>query len=246
MTRQWFISDLHLALERPQTLRLFEEFIASEPAAGDRLFILGDLFDAWIGDDDDSELATRVRQALRAAVDRGVEVLIQRGNRDFLIGRRLMEETGARLLPDLYVTEVAGQPTLLMHGDLLCTDDLDYQRARRRFRNPLFQWLMLRRSLAARRRVAEDYRRRSREATSGKAAEIMDANEDTVREHLLRHGVRQLIHGHTHRPALHNHPLPDGTAARRIVLPEWHAEGTEVWVDDGAELTSRPLKTSPG
>ena len=246
MKRQWFISDLHLALERPQTLRQFEDFVATGPAAGDRLFILGDLFDAWIGDDDDGELANRVRQALRGAVARGVEVLVQRGNRDFLMGRRLMRETGARLLPDLYVTEVAGQPTLLMHGDLLCTDDLDYQRARRRFRNPLFQWLMLRRSLATRRRIAEEYRRRSRAATSGKAAEIMDANDDAVRDHLLRHGVRQLIHGHTHRPAVHTHPLPDGTSARRIVLPEWHAGGIEVWVDDGAALTARPLTAQTG
>jgi UDP-2,3-diacylglucosamine hydrolase len=244
MAKQWFISDLHLAIEREPTLALFEQFLAREPASGDRVFILGDLFDAWIGDDDDAELAVRVRDAMRNATARGVRLFIQRGNRDFLIGRRLARETGARLLPDRYVTEVAGRPTLLMHGDLLCTDDVDYQRARRRFRNPLFQWIMLRKPLAERRRIAADYRRRSGELTAQKPAEIMDVNADTVLRQLRRHRVTQLIHGHTHRPASHEHRLSDGRVATRLVLPEWHGDEVLAWVDDGARLAPWPLRLS--
>jgi len=187
MARQWFISDLHLAIERPETLALFEHFLNAYPTTGDRLFILGDLFDVWIGDDDDATLATRVRSALRATTGRGVAVYIQRGNRDFLIGRRLARDSGVRLLPDSYVTEVAGQPTLLQHGDLLCTDDIDYQRARRRFRNPLFQWMFLHKPLDARRRIAADYRRRSGQETADKPATIMDVNPAAVLRALRRH-----------------------------------------------------------
>ena len=241
MARQWFISDLHLAIERPGTVELFERFLADDPVAGDRLFILGDLFDAWIGDDDDSALADRVRAALAGARARGVDLFIQRGNRDFLMGRRLMRACGARLLPDCEIRDVAGRRTLLMHGDLLCTDDTDYMRARRRLRNPVFQWLMLRKPLTERRRIADEYRRRSGEATALKPAAIMDVNPETVVRYLKRYGVDQLIHGHTHRPATHRHTLPDGTEATRIVLPEWHPDRASVWVDDGERLTAKPL-----
>lgn len=240
MTKQWFISDLHLAIDRPHTLTLFEHFLTAYPDPGDRLFILGDLFDVWIGDDDDAELARRVRTALRAASDRGVTLLIQRGNRDPVMGRRLMRECGATLLGDCPVTTVAGQKTLLMHGDLLCTDDVDYQKARRRFRNPFFQWFMLRKSLQERRRIVAGYRRRSREVTALKPADIMDVNADTVVRYLKKYRVRQLIHGHTHRPARHEHRLPDGTMATRIVLPEWHEDHVTVWMDDGKTLA--PLR----
>lgn len=236
MATQLFISDLHLADLRPATLALFERFLRERPQPGDRLYILGDLFDAWIGDDDDAELATRVSAALAATVQRGVAIYIQRGNRDFLMGRRLMRATGARLLPDPVVVDVAGEPTLLMHGDLLCTDDTDYQKARRRLRNPLVQWLILRKSLAARRRIATDYRRRSGAATAYKPENIMDANLATVRRYLLRHQVTQLIHGHTHRPALHHHELDAGRIARRHVLPEWHPDGVDILVADGSGL----------
>lgn len=237
MSRQWFISDLHLAEERPRTVALFERFLADYPQHGDRLYILGDLFDVWVGDDDDAALAQRIRAALHATAARGVALSIQRGNRDFLMGRRLMRACGAERLPDPHVTTVAGEPTLLMHGDLLCTDDVDYQKARRRLRNPLFQWVMLRKSLASRRRIAADYRRRSGEKTAMTPAEIMDVNPHTVVDYLVRHRVRRLIHGHTHRPGTHRHRLPDGSTATRIVLPEWHADHAAAWVDDGGALS---------
>ena len=245
MARQWFISDLHLAIERPGTITLFEHFLQTYPQAGDRLFILGDLVDVWIGDDDDAELAVRLRAALRAASDRGVALFIQRGNRDLIMGKRLMRECGARMLPDCYVTGVAGHPTLLMHGDLLCTDDVDYQKTRRRFRNPLFQWIMLRKSLQERRRIVAEYRSRSRELTALKPADIMDVNADTVSRYLKKYRTRRLIHGHTHRPASHEHRLADGTVATRLVLPEWHEDHAVAWLDDGSHLTEVPVIRSP-
>lgn len=236
MASQWFVSDLHLSLERSATVELFERFLTDHIDAGDQLYILGDLFDVWIGDDDDAELAIRIRTTLNATSRRGATIAIQRGNRDFLMGKRLMRASGASLLRDCHVTRVAGQRTLLMHGDLLCTDDVDYQKARRRFRNPLFQWLMLRKSLEERRRIAADYRRRSGEATALKAENIMDVNDVTVVTYLQRYGVRQLIHGHTHRPSTHWHTLADGDKAMRLVLPEWHGDRAVAWNDTGDAL----------
>lgn len=179
---------------------------------------------------------------MRAASDRGIALLLQRGNRDFAIGRQLMRDTGATLIPDTYVTQVAGEPTLLMHGDLLCTDDVEYQRARRRFRNPLILWLLLRKPLVERRRIAAHLRARSRERKAEKAEEIMDVNTDTVLRYLRRHRVRQLIHGHTHRPATHRHVLPDGAAATRLVLPEWDGDRAVAWCDDGERLAPVELR----
>jgi len=242
MARQWFISDLHLAIERRETLALFEHFLQYYPQDGDRLYILGDLFDVWIGDDDDAELADRVRHALRQVSQRGVAVFIQRGNRDLIMGKRLTRDCGATLLRDCHVTTVAGQQTLLMHGDLLCTDDIGYQKMRRRFRNPLFQWIMLRKSLDERRRIVADYRRRSGEAKALKPSDIMDVNPDTVLRYLERYRVHQLLHGHTHRPATHRHTLADGSVATRIVLPEWQGDSVSAWMDDGARLLQVPVE----
>lgn len=242
MATQWFISDLHLAGERPATLALFHRFLRDLPQAGDRVFILGDLFDTWIGDDDDADLAEEVRHALATMSRGGVEIAIQRGNRDFLMGRRLMRDCGATLLPDCHVTPVAGLPTLLMHGDLLCTDDVDYQKLRRRLRNPVLQWLLMRRSLTARRRIADNYRRRSGEATATKASEIMDVNDATVTRYLQSYAVRRLIHGHTHRPAIHQHELDDGSHATRLVLPEWHTAHAVAWRDDGQTLAPEEIR----
>lgn len=243
MDRQWFLSDLHLAEERPDTLALFSRFLDVLPTPGDAVYILGDLFDVWIGDDDDSPLAQRVKTELRRLTRHGVSLYLQRGNRDFAIGRRLADDTGARLLPDAHVVEVAGEPTLLMHGDLLCTDDTEYLKARRRFRNPLFQWFMLRKPLAERRRLAAHIQQRSRQRKALKADYVMDVNDDAVVRYLLRHRVRRLIHGHTHRPARHWLTLPDGQRAERLVLPEWHDSQVQVWTADHDRLRPVTLDT---
>jgi UDP-2,3-diacylglucosamine hydrolase len=154
-----------------------------------------------------------------------------------------MRETGAELLPDPILMQVAGKPTLLMHGDLLCSDDIAYQKARRKLRNPVFQWLALRRSLAARRKMAAEYRRRSGEVTAMTAADIMDANSDTVVDYLKRYQASQMIHGHTHRPAVHEHDLGSGLSAKRYVLDEWHHDHAAVWVDDGTDLRRESIGT---
>lgn len=242
MPENIFISDLHLAEERPKTLAMFLRFLRERPRPGDSLYILGDLFDVWVGDDDDAPLAQSVRQAFRELAARGVKLYLQRGNRDFLMGKRLMRDTGAMLLEDPYRMTVAGRPTLLMHGDLLCSDDVAYQKARRKLRNPLFQWLALRKSLAARRELAAAYRRRSGEVTAMTAAEIMDANRDTVRDYLRKHRATQLIHGHTHRPAVHTHDLGNGVEAIRYVLDEWHSDHAAAWVDDGQQLRREEIR----
>lgn len=243
MPCQFFISDLHLDLEaRPGTVRLFERFLADVPDPGDAVFILGDLFELWVCDCDESPLAQRCKAALRACSDRGCKLYLQRGNRDFLLGSGdFLEVTGMRLLPETYVTEVAGQPTLLLHGDLLCTDDEEYQRWRRFAQHPLTirTWQFI--PLALQRRLGQRIRRKSQHAGTRKAAAITDVNPQTVIAFFEQHGVRRMIHGHTHRPARHEHPLPGGNTGLRYVLDEWHPDHASYLVDDGSSLQARPL-----
>lgn len=224
-----FISDLHLSPERPTTLDLFLHFLAGRARQAARIYILGDLFDAWIGDDDDMPLNTQVRTALRALTDSGTACDLMHGNRDFLIGRAFCRDTGCTLLRDPTLRLFDGEPTLLMHGDLLCTDDAAYQQFRRRVRNPFVRRLFLWKSLAGRRALAADYRDKSRAANADKPPEIMDVNQDAVVACLRRFNASRLIHGHTHRPAEHAFAL-DGTAIHRLVLSEWRTDGGEVLV----------------
>lgn len=232
MSQMLFISDLHLSADRPATLALFLSFLAREARDAAALYILGDLFDSWIGDDDDSELAEQVRRGLRQL--RGhTPVYFQHGNRDFLIGDQFCEQTGVELLPETAVLDISGQPTLLMHGDLLCTDDSEYQKARGLLRNPAFIADFLAKTLAERSAVATDLRKRSGEATSMKAADIMDVNQQAVEQYLRKHEASRLIHGHTHRPGTHQFDL-DGKPAERQVLAEWHEDqGMALIADPG-------------
>jgi UDP-2,3-diacylglucosamine hydrolase len=229
-----FISDLHLTAEPPGTLELFQRFLSVRAPSARQLYILGDLFDAWIGDDDDATPGPEVRAGLRALTRAGTDCLLMHGNRDFLLGRAFARDTGCTLLRDPTRICLDGTPTLLMHGDLLCTDDVAYQRFRRRMRNPLIQSLFLWKSLDRRRAMAADYRRKSGAATAMKAEAIMDVNPQTVAEFMRRHDARTLIHGHTHRPADHRLTV-DGQETMRRVLAEWHPDHAEVlvWADGG-------------
>lgn len=228
-----FISDLHLAPERPETVARLLGFLAGRARAAGQLYILGDLFDAWIGDDDDLPPYPEIRAALRALTAGGTACHLLPGNRDFLIGRAFARDTGCRLRRDPTQIELGGERILLTHGDRLCTDDIAYQRFRRRIRNPLVKRIFLWRPLARRRALAADYRRRSGAATAAKTAGIMDVSQRAVVEVLRRHRATRLVHGHTHRPADHAFEL-DGRKVVRHVLAEWHPDRGEVLIADGS------------
>ncbi|HZQ60355.1 MAG TPA: UDP-2,3-diacylglucosamine diphosphatase [Casimicrobiaceae bacterium] len=220
-----FISDLHLDDARPHIVDEFCRFLAGEARGAEALYILGDLFESWIGDDDDAPLAARIAAALRSLSDSGVPIHFMHGNRDFLLGEAYARRAGMRLLNDPSIVEIAGERTLLMHGDTLCTDDVDYQKFRMLVRNPEWQRQFLGKPLAERRAFAAQARGESRRQTAAKQAEIMDVNPEAVARALREHGVRRLIHGHTHRPAVHRFDI-DGQGVERIVLGDWYDQGS--------------------
>jgi UDP-2,3-diacylglucosamine hydrolase len=220
-----FISDLHLDESRPQIVEQFEQFLRTEAAAAQRLYILGDLFESWVGDDDDSDLAARVAAALRTCADAGARIHFMHGNRDFLLGADYARRAGMTLLEDPTIIELDGEPTLLMHGDTLCTDDVEYQKFRSRVRDPAWQASFLASPLAERRAFAAQARGESSRQTSMKPAQIMDVNASAVESVMRSHGVRRLIHGHTHRPATHRLAV-DGVDAERIVLGDWYEQSS--------------------
>jgi len=220
-----FVSDLHLSEERPEANERFIAFMEDTARQAAALYVLGDLFEYWIGDDDLGEPFNAVMTGFFARLARGgVRVFLMHGNRDFLMGERLCQATGAELLADPAVLDVGGVKTLLMHGDTLCTDDLDYQGWRRTARSPAWQQEFLSQPLEARRRTVGALRDRSREVIQAKPAEIMDVNDDAVRAAFRRHGVTRLVHGHTHRPGRHELDV-DGRRCERWVLPDWYGPG---------------------
>jgi UDP-2,3-diacylglucosamine hydrolase len=225
-----FISDLHLDDSRPHITTLFEHYLASaEVRNADALYILGDLVEAWVGDDDDAQLPQRIASATRAVRDAGVPVYFIAGNRDFLMGQAFAERAGFTLLEDGAVHDLYGTPTLLMHGDVLCTDDLAYQAFRRQVRTPEWKAQVLAMPLDARRALAAKARAESRAQNSIKHEDIMDVNAEAVAQAMRNAGVTHLIHGHTHRPAVHHFDL-DGHTAERIVLGDWYEQGSVLQV----------------
>lgn len=232
-----FISDLHLDATRPHITRAFLHYLDHQTRNAHALYILGDFFEAWIGDDDDDPLAEEVCGALAAASQR-LTIYFMRGNRDFLIGDGFARRSAVTLLEDPCVHEVEGQRILLMHGDSLCTDDAEYQAFRHQVRSQAWQDAVLAKPLAERRALAADLRARSRSMSALKAQDIMDVNAQAVIEQMRSHGVDQLIHGHTHRPACH--PLKIGAAeGLRWVLGDWDERGWQIRVElDDVRLES--------
>jgi UDP-2,3-diacylglucosamine hydrolase len=238
-----FISDLHLDASRPAITGLFGKFLREEAKSADALYILGDLFEAWVGDDDTSEVGAHVAARLREVADAGVPVYFIRGNRDFLVGAGYAQRAGFRILPDPAVVVLYGQPTILMHGDLLCTDDLPYQQFRAQTRNPAWQAQFLAQPLAARQAFAA----KAREASMARQKEMLgsdkaqfetvtDVTPATVEATFARFGMATLIHGHTHRPAVHDLAV-GGRPCKRIVLGDWYEQGSVLRVDaDGMKL----------
>ena len=235
-----FVSDLHLDPARPAVTALFLNFLEQRARQADALYILGDLFEAWIGDDDQAEPGRTVAAALRALTDHGVPAYFLHGNRDFLLGERFAGASGIRLLPESEVIELQGEPVLLLHGDTLCTDDVGYQAFRAQVRDPAWQARMLALPLAQRRALAGQLRETSRQATQQKAAEITDVNLAEVDRAMRARGVRRLIHGHTHRPAIHHWSL-DGQPAIRVVLNDWRDNRGGVLCRDAAGWRLKPI-----
>jgi len=234
------ISDLHLDPAEPEIARQFIAFLRGEAREARALYILGDLFEAWLGDDDPDPAVRSIVRELRDLRETGVATYFMHGNRDFLIGPRFATETGCMLLDDGTIVELHGERVLLMHGDLLCTADTSYQRLRRLLRNPLTLFVLRNLGLERRRTLGRRLRAGSRMHVGSTAAEIMDVTPAAVVEALRRSGADTLVHGHTHRPAVH--PLRvDGRSTRRIVLGDWHTQGSVLeWSDSGVELRTLP------
>lgn len=236
-----FISDLHLEAERPDISRAFLHFLATRARTAQALYILGDFFEAWIGDDGMDEFQHSIARALRDLSDSGTRIYLMHGNRDFLIGQAFCREAGCTLLRDPSLVDLGGEKVLLMHGDSLCTLDAGYMKLRRWLRNPLTLFILRHLPLATRHKLARKLRKESRAQTRMKASEIVDVTPAEVERIMRDKGVRILIHGHTHRPAVHELEI-DGRPARRIVLGDWDSQGWALEADEqGMQQAPFPL-----
>lgn len=235
------ISDLHLEQGRPDISRAFLHFLKTRAVQAQALYILGDFFEVWIGDDAISPFQRSIAQALRQLSDSGTRIYLMHGNRDFLLGRAFCREAGCTLLPDPSVIDLAGEKVLLMHGDSLCTRDTSYMKLRRWLRNPLSLFILRNLPLATRQKLARKLRNESQAQTRMKANEIVDVTPDEVLRLMAEHGVRTLIHGHTHRPATHQLQV-NGQTAQRIVLGDWDKQGWALQIDaQGYQQAPFPL-----
>ncbi|MEL7560726.1 UDP-2,3-diacylglucosamine diphosphatase [Stutzerimonas chloritidismutans] len=225
------ISDLHLEEKRPDITRAFLRFLETRAAQAEALYILGDFFEVWVGDDGMSPFQHEIARALNALSQGGTRVYLMHGNRDFMIGKAFCREAGCTLLVDPYIAQLGGERVLLTHGDSLCTRDEGYMRLRRWLRNPVSLFILHNLSLAKRQKLAQKLRSSSKEETRMKASDIVDVTPDEVIKIMQRHKVRTLIHGHTHRPATHSMQI-DGQAAMRIVLGDWDRQGWALQVDE--------------
>jgi UDP-2,3-diacylglucosamine hydrolase len=226
----WFISDLHLAPEETRITAGFMDFLL-EPQSGDDLYILGDFFNYWIGDDLEHPYTEQIKQLLKATSDRGVNVFFMHGNRDFLIGQDFCTDTACTLLEDPTLVNIGGEPALLMHGDSLCTKDLAYMEFRSMARNPEWQKAFLSKSIEERVAFAQQARDESQSSNSMKDEDIMDVTPEEVDKILLEHSCSRMIHGHTHRPAVHNWEV-NGQKLERIVLGDWYTKGWYLKVEN--------------
>lgn len=235
MSYTLFISDLHLCEERPQAQALFKEFLQAHAGRCDALYILGDLFEAWVGDDDDSAATRDVVEALATFSAAGTPLYVMHGNRDFMLSGDFAGQSGAELIDDPLRVELYGKPVLLSHGDIWCTDDTEYQQFRAMSRQPAWQAGMMSKPLAERQAIAQGMRAQSIASKSNAPAAIMDVNQEAIAQAFREHGVDCIIHGHTHRPAVHELEL-DGRAVQRIVLAEWTEQGRALkWSPNGYE-----------
>ncbi len=236
--RSLFISDLHLTPERPAITRAFQRFLEQDAPTATTLYILGDFFEYWIGDDVMDDFHRQIAHSLQQLSGKGVDIYLMPGNRDFLIGNSFCQQADCTLLADPTLIQLDNKPVLLMHGDSLCTSDVSYMRFRKVVRNPIIQKLALSLPSCWRRNLAENLREKSRNAGSSKPMSIMDVTPSAVDQIMAKFGVKTLIHGHTHKA--NTHPLPD--SRQRIVLGDWDAKGWQLRHDEsGFQLQSFPI-----
>lgn len=236
------IADLHLSPDRPDITQAFLLFLRTKACQAEALYILGDLFEVWIGDDNPEPLLAEVAMALKTLADQGVALYFCHGNRDFLLKQRYARRAGLTLLAPETVVDLYGTQTLLMHGDSLCTLDIGYQKFRRWWNQPWWQWLILHTPLWYRQHLGRKARRVSGADKMAKSAEIMDVTPTEVPAVLQRYQLTHLIHGHTHRPAVHQVALPDGRTGYRYVLGDWYQQSSYLKVSAaGWQLYFAPL-----
>ncbi|WP_318446270.1 UDP-2,3-diacylglucosamine diphosphatase [Photobacterium leiognathi] len=239
-----FISDLHLSASRPDMTDCFLRFMAEDTANIDALYVLGDLFEMWIGDDEESPFLQQIKQAFKTLTDSGIPCYFVHGNRDFLIGKRFSQQTGIQLLPEHSVVDLYGKPTLILHGDTLCIEDEAYQRYRKKVHNKFIQWLFFRIPLSKRIQIGEKFRNNSSKNNQMKSQSIMDVTASEVVRVMKEFHVDQMIHGHTHRPDIHSLTV-DEKPATRIVLGDWYEHGSVLVVTpDGYQLETRAFDQS--
>jgi UDP-2,3-diacylglucosamine hydrolase len=237
MPHSIFVSDLHLCASRPAINRIFHEFLRGPAACSEALYILGDLFEYWPGDDDDDPFNAAILASLRQLANNQVKLYVMHGNRDFLLGGHFAAASGATLLPDPTVIEVHGTATVLMHGDTLCTDDTRYQAFRAEVRGASWQTRFLAQSLVSRRKIVEGLRSDSNQDKASKSNTIMDVTASAVESAFRTHQCSRLIHGHTHRPNMHRH-MVDGQMCERRVLADWYTGGSYLRCDaQGCQVT---------
>ncbi|KGJ93179.1 UDP-2,3-diacylglucosamine diphosphatase [Colwellia psychrerythraea] len=237
----YFIADLHLSENRPDISACFLRFLANDAIEAEKLYILGDLFEAWVGDDDDSPFLKTIADALTKLSQTGTKIYYIHGNRDFLIGKRYAKQASMKLLPEVDTIDLYGQHVVIMHGDTLCTRDVDYQVFRKKSRSWWWQATIKSLPLFVRKKIAANYRKKSASATSVKSQEIMDVTDSEVVKCLQKYQSQLLIHGHTHRPAIHEVTAND-KPAKRIVLGDWYEQGAWLKVTTySIELLNRPL-----
>jgi UDP-2,3-diacylglucosamine hydrolase len=239
----YFISDLHLSADRDDINQCLFEFLSEQAPQADALYVLGDLFEVWIGDDDQNSFTLSIAKAFNALRQSGVAVYFIHGNRDFLIRQRFAKQAGFKILPEQVVIDLYGEPTLIMHGDELCTKDIEYQAFRKKARSWWWPRLMLSLPLSTRRKIANKGRATSKQNQSKLSAEIMDVTPQEVISYMQKFAVKRLVHGHTHRPAIHQLEL-NGRPAERIVLGDWYDQGSVLKVSkEHTDLSSLNLQS---
>ncbi|MCG9701053.1 UDP-2,3-diacylglucosamine diphosphatase [Vibrio natriegens] len=238
-----FISDLHLTPSRPDITECFVTFMRTEAPKADALYVLGDLFEFWVGDDDKTPFANKIRTEFKALTDSGVRVFFIQGNRDFLLGKRFCKQTGITLLDDVCTIDLYGKKAVILHGDTLCTDDVDYQKFRKTVHQPWLQWVFNHIPWFIKKKIVAKVQSDIRDDKSNKSLDIMDVNQSEVENVMSQYCVDLMIHGHTHRPDTHHFDV-NGFKKTRIVLGDWYTQGSVLQVNsDGFLLETRPFNS---